>query len=92
MTELVHYPKADPSTRKPGTWMRTSKFIQQEGIKAYLCCRKCGFVTSIRTHTIDADGTIKPSLVCPIDSCNEHVFGILENWSPAPAPTPTLAL
>lgn len=28
------------------------------------------------------DGTIHPSLVCPEESCDWHVFGRLKGWTP----------
>jgi hypothetical protein len=31
-------------------------------------------------HTVAADGTVSPSLVCPRKGCDWHVFGRLEGW------------
>ncbi len=39
-----------------------------------------------RGHDIAADGTVKPSIVCPYKPCTWHVHGVLMDWKP-PCPT-----
>lgn len=85
MIDHVRYTKASPGDEIPGTWMpipEDNEFKRRRGEKAEICCRKCGNVTAIRTHRVSTDGTVTPSLVCPINSCDEHVFGVFENWTP----------
>jgi hypothetical protein len=32
-------------------------------------------------HSIDSQGVVKPSVVCPYDDCTFHAFVTLEGWS-----------
>ena len=36
----------------------------------------------LQGHLIDADGTVRPSLVCPEEGCGWHHNGRLEDWEP----------
>lgn len=51
-----------------------------------VCCPDCGvhLMLSKENHTIAADGTLSPSLVCPNhrDGCSWHVWGRLADWPP----------
>lgn len=40
-----------------------------------------GHAASLDDHTIQPDGTVQPSLVCPIEDCGWHVMARLEGWS-----------
>lgn len=89
MTDHVHYAKAETGSRIPLTWQHPDPekeaFALRTGVKAYLCCSQ-GHLTSIRTHDIRSDGTVHPSLVCPIkrkdgEDC-DHVWGVLDDWQP----------
>ena len=63
--------------RTPNEWQRSRR-----GEKALITCRQCGEETAIVTHTVASDGTVTPSLVCPIPDCTEHIMGRLEGWDP----------
>ena len=39
-----------------------------------------GHLATVRSHTIAADGTVSPSLLCFVEGCGWHVFGRLEDW------------
>jgi hypothetical protein len=45
-----------------------------------LICGGCGYISTMSNHTIAADGTVKPSLLCPNDECSFHVWGKLLAW------------
>ena len=50
-----------------------------------VCCPGCGHIVTISLragsgHTIDPDGTVMPSLVCPFDTCDFHEFVKLADW------------
>lgn len=54
-----------------------------------VCCPDCGahLMLSRENHTIAADGTLSPSLVCPNtrSACGWHVWGRLADWPPSEA-------
>lgn len=82
--ENVKYSRNDITKKAvPGTWQSVEHepdYNLDRDTMAYLCCRKCGHRTIIRTHKIADDGTVTPSLVCPIQGCDEHVMGTLMEW------------
>ncbi len=41
-----------------------------------------GHVAYLSDHTIAADGTVSPSLVCPEPGCSWHVTAKLVGWKP----------
>lgn len=41
-----------------------------------------GHFLSIHKHTILDDGTVQPSVVCPVDGCGFHEFVKLKDWKP----------
>lgn len=41
-----------------------------------------GHVGILTDHTIDYDGKVNPSLVCPEDGCGFHEFVQLNGWKP----------
>ena len=50
---------------------------------ALMSCPECGKVCSLSGHTINPDGTVEPSLMCPYDGCGYHDFVKLEGWRSA---------
>lgn len=58
----------------PGSWRRTGSLV-------IVTCGQCGAVAPI-DHVVDDDGNVSPSLVCPDDACNWHVWATLERWVP----------
>jgi hypothetical protein len=57
------------------TWLKTT-----DGQVAVACGRgHLAFLDPL--HQIANDGTIAPSLGCPADDCDWHVFGRLEGWA-----------
>ena len=42
-------------------------------------CPSCG-ATAALDHTVDDEGNVSPSLVCPADGCGFHEFVRLEGW------------
>jgi hypothetical protein len=47
---------------------------------ALVCCPNCGKIGSLTKHTIDPDGRVFPSLVCPFGNCDFHEFVKLADW------------
>lgn len=47
---------------------------------------KCpnGHIGSLRNHSIAADGTVTPSVVCHDPECGWHVWARLDGWPPKP--------
>lgn len=50
---------------------------------ALVTCAKCGRSCTLTQHTIADDGEVMPSLVCPYDNCDWHVFVKLVGWIPS---------
>ncbi len=72
--------KSDFWLGTPGVYRK----LQQKAsavISAHLSCPDCGETASLGDHTIDADGLVNPSLVCPHKGCAFHEFVVLEGWN-----------
>ncbi len=72
----------NPDEFKPMTWRRCEGPPPDRAPTALISCDQ-GHVCSLTNHTIAADGTVTPSLVCPTDECGWHVFLRLVDWEPA---------
>ncbi len=66
------------STRRDGV-MRKGEWHQQ-ATGVVVCCPGCGHIVALLDHTIDPDGSVYPSLVCPFDICDFHEFVKLADW------------
>jgi hypothetical protein len=42
-------------------------------------CPGCGQIATL-DHDVADDGTVTPSLVCPVEGCNFHEFVRLDGW------------
>jgi uncharacterized OB-fold protein len=56
-----------------GSWWKTQNVVS-------LKCPSCGR-SMVIPHQIAADGTVTPSVVCPHEHCEWHVFVRLSGWS-----------
>lgn len=68
----------EPTLSEPGCWKGGIR--PEKKRTALVSCPKCGEIVSIGNHKIAADGTVKPSLVCPFNGCDFHDFIVLEGW------------
>lgn len=69
----------DRDLMSPGEWFP----VTSEGrLTARVACPDCGQVATL-DHDILADGTITPSLDCPV-GCGFHEQGRLLEWVPPP--------
>lgn len=57
---------------KKGEYCTTDKSI-------FFRCPKCGEIATIDNHTVDADGKVNPSVVCPYE-CGFHDYIRLMDW------------
>jgi len=64
--------------RKRGEWEPLQSGDQR---KASIVCPECGRMRLIISHTINADGTVSPSVVCGMSDCSFHEFIKLEEWN-----------
>lgn len=46
---------------------------------AIMACPQCGYVASLRDHTINALGEVDPSVDCP--NCDFHNYVTLNDWT-----------
>lgn len=53
--------------------------VQLAIVKCPKCGRECGVGKA--THSIAADGTVMPSMICPHDGCDFHEYVTLFGWS-----------
>ena len=61
----------------PGQWRPAIRDGQRT---ATVSCPRCGRSASLSDHTIAADGTVTPSLVCPYEGCDFHDWIALFGW------------
>lgn len=47
-----------------------------------ISCPKCG-LEACANHSIEPNGDVNPSVVCPHDGCDFHEFVTLEGWADA---------
>lgn len=64
-----------PGRPTHGTWWRWRTFI-------FLGCPHCGTAAEL-DHSIASDGTVTPSVVCPVIGCDFHEYVRLEGWESA---------
>ena len=73
-------PRSDWTNAKyaiKGTWVPYTR----DGKKtARVSCPLCDFVAVLDTHTINEDGVVHPSVVCPVSTCRFHAFVKLGGW------------
>lgn len=77
MIQLIQSTRRD-GVMQQGEWRGGQKARSQR--TALACCPGCGKLLSLGRHTIDADGTVTPSLVCPFRGCDFHEFVMLADW------------
>ena len=78
-------PKAE-APLAPGEWAPpltpTSEYVISNRIKALVRCPLCKWDSAVGAkHRVLADGTLKPSLVCPNKACAFHVWARLDGWT-----------
>lgn len=94
MTERVLIPRRRPSADGAGVgpwWWPIGRYAEsiaahpddltvdgEPRAKAIVACPARHRATL--RHEVAADGTVRPSLVCPREGCDWHVFGRLEGW------------
>lgn len=71
----------DMKQRPGGSWY----FLGD--IAPYIVCPECGHAGRLGNHLVLADGTINPSIVCPmaqcgdeVERCTAHYYGKLDGW------------
>lgn len=69
-----------PKTDKFKFFISPSPAWIKKDNEVFLRCGKCRKLSSLRTHTIDSEGMVEPSIYCDPDKCGWHVFGQLLDW------------
>lgn len=62
---------------KPGTWKGLQTPV---GRSASFTCPACSQMATLTDHTIQGDGTVQPSVVCPSHKCTFHEYLRLIGW------------
>lgn len=70
--------KSKTKTLTPGTY--TGGGLVDGSRTALVACPLCGNVSSLSDHTIDNEGVVTPSLICPYPGCSFHEHVILQDW------------
>lgn len=83
---MIDVPRQDSPAyeESPLTWKPFTIYESGEIGGALLTCSR-GHTCSLtidkeHAHTIAADGTVSPSVVCPIEGCDFHEFVRLIGW------------
>lgn len=83
MTDRVLLTFASWTEAKKGQWT----FDREGGATPYIVCPECGHPGRIGNHSVDAGGTVNPSIVCPMGQCGDgvsrcsaHYWGKLVGW------------
>ena len=63
--------------QEPLTWLPVH--MKDNTLNATIVCVN-GHEGWLSEHTIDADGVVTPSCVCPIESCDWHEMIQLQDW------------
>jgi predicted RNA-binding Zn-ribbon protein involved in translation (DUF1610 family) len=63
----------------PRTWKGLK--LANGGRSASFTCPKCGQTAVLIDHEINADGTVRPSVVCPTENCDFHEWIVLGGWA-----------
>lgn len=72
---MIELPKSSEMGKK-GTW----KEMRAVDVRhVFVSCPGCGQSASMSDHTIAADGTVTPSVVCPFE-CGFHDMVRLRDW------------
>ncbi len=79
MIQLIESTRRDGVMRK-GEWRDVPACLGVPNATALVCCPGCAKILSLGKHTIDPDGTVTPSLVCPFKSCDFHDYVKLADW------------
>ena len=82
MKLLIQSTRRDGVMRK-GEWRGLTRRGNGPIITSVIvCCPGCGKISTLTDHTIDPDGSVYPSLVCPFDICEFHEYVKLADWKP----------
>lgn len=74
-------PKAtNRNVPQPGAWRLIAPSMRHI-FKAIVNCPQCNKDAPLREHEIAEDGTVSPSLVCPMVNCDYHEKVKLDDWN-----------
>ncbi len=77
---MIQFKKRYSTTMEPCTWNYLVDRTNEQ-ISASIVCPN-GHYGIITDHKIADDGTVSPSVVCSVPSCNFHDHVILKSWDP----------
>jgi len=72
---------AHPNDRWLTESLRWRQVVQDGESLVRVSCAD-GHVADLSSHIIQADGTVKPSVLCPEPGCHWHEFVQLQEWEP----------
>lgn len=59
---------------------RDNKLIKQPSYKGVLMKCSNGHICSLNSYSIDNDGVVTPSVICPRTGCDFHEWVKLKGW------------
>jgi hypothetical protein len=67
------------------TWKHSAEpYAGSFQVLAVITCPGCKheWILSGKVHKVMADGSVAPSVVCPLEGCGFHEFVTLKDWTP----------
>lgn len=65
------------------TWKHSAEpYAGKHQVLAVITCPSCKkeWILSGKVHQVSLDGTVIPSVICPLPECNFHAFVVLKEW------------
>ena len=82
MFVFARHPTHRTSGLLPGRYAKSLDPRRDHCGWAIVCCPGCQRLLTIgHNHKVTANGTVRPSLVCPYEGCNFHRFVQLDAWA-----------
>lgn len=65
---------------EPGQYFPVRSYGGGSVVGAWLYCPECKHKQLLTAHSISADGTVHPSILCAMAPCTWHVWAVLVDW------------
>ena len=80
MEHLILNRVGPASALRPGTWTTRERRDEPGKKRVIIGCPGCGRRGDLDDHTVDENGIVSPSVVCPHKGCTFHDYVALKDW------------